>query len=109
VVSGRAAGHRWAGPGGCHRHHRSLKSRADQQATSLLTAVAIAALAAAIAALAAAIADLTLPANLAGHALATSGALQWAPVVVAVVASLTRGTLATQAARRCLGARAART
>jgi hypothetical protein len=75
-----------------------LRSRADQQATSTLTAVAIAALAAATA-------DLTLLAIIAGYALATPGA----PVVVAVVASLTRGTLAARTARRCLGARAALT
>lgn len=79
-----------------------LRSRADQQATLPLTAVAVTALAAATV-------DLTLLAIIAGHALTTSGAFRWAPVVVAVVASLTQGTLAAQAARRCLGTRAALT
>jgi hypothetical protein len=76
----------------------TLGSRADQQASSALTAVAVAALAAATA-------DLTLLAMLAGHALTAPGPLRW--VGVAVAASLTRGVLAGRAARRCLGVRAA--
>ena len=62
--------------------------------------------AAAVAGLAAVLADLTLLAILGDQALATPGPLVWAPVIVAVGASLTRITLAGRAARRCLVTRA---
>ena len=62
--------------------------------------------AAAVAGLAAVLADLTLLAILGNQALATPGSLVWAPVIVAVGASLTRITLAGRAARRCLATRA---
>jgi hypothetical protein len=63
--------------------------------------------AAAVAALAAVVADLTLLGILTGHTLTSPGSYDWAPVIVAVGASLTRVTLAGQAARRCLATRAA--
>ena len=62
--------------------------------------------AAAVAGLAAVVADLTLLAILGGQAFASPGSLVWAPVIVAVGASLTRITLAGRAARRCLATRA---
>jgi hypothetical protein len=62
--------------------------------------------AAAVAGLAAVLADLTLLAILGDQALATPGSLVWAPVIVAVGASLSRITLAGRAARRCLATRA---
>jgi len=63
--------------------------------------------AAAIAALAAVVADLTLLTIITGQALASPGPSTWAPVLLAAGASLTRGTLAGRALRRCLAARAA--
>jgi hypothetical protein len=65
--------------------------------------------AAAVAALAAVVADLTLLGIITGHALTSPGSYVWAPVIVAASASLTRGTLAGRAARRCLATRAALT
>jgi hypothetical protein len=62
--------------------------------------------AAATAGLAAVAADLTLVAIIAGHALTGPGSSMWAPVILAVGASLTRVTLAGWAARRCLATRA---
>jgi hypothetical protein len=62
--------------------------------------------AAAVAGLAAVLADLTLLAIIGGQALAGPGSYVWGPVVVAAGASLTRVTLAGQAARRCLATRA---
>jgi len=63
--------------------------------------------AAAIAALAAVVADLTLLAIISGQALTSPGSSTWAPVLLAVGASLTRVTLAGRALRRCLATRAA--
>jgi hypothetical protein len=63
----------------------------------------------AVAGLAAVVADLTLLGIITGQALTRPGAYVWAPVVVAVSASLTRVTLAGRAARRCLATRAALT
>jgi hypothetical protein len=71
--------------------------------------VRLAPTAAAVAGLAAVVADLTLLAIITGQALTTPAARAWAPVLVAVGASLTRGTLAGRAARRCLATRAALT
>ncbi|HTE67854.1 MAG TPA: permease prefix domain 1-containing protein [Actinomycetes bacterium] len=62
--------------------------------------------AAAVAALAAVLADLTLLGIITGQALTSPGSYVWAPVIVAVGASLTRITLAGRAARRCLATRA---
>jgi hypothetical protein len=62
--------------------------------------------AAAVAGLAAVVADLTLLAIITGQTLATTGSYVWAPVILAVGASLTRVPLAAQAARRCLSTRA---
>jgi hypothetical protein len=64
---------------------------------------------AAVAGLAAVVADLTLLAIISGHALTGPGSSTWAPVMLAVGASLTRITLAGRAARRCLATRAALT
>ena len=63
--------------------------------------------AAALAGLAAMLADLTLLAIIGAQTLVTPGSLMWAPVLVAVGASLTRLTLAGRATRRCLTIRAA--
>jgi hypothetical protein len=65
--------------------------------------------AAAVAALAAVVADLTLLGVITGQVLTSRGSYVWAPVVLAASASLTRVTLAGQAARRCLATRAALT
>ena len=65
--------------------------------------------AAAIAALAAVVADLTLLTIITGQALTSPGSSTWAPVLLAVGASLTRVTLAGRAIRRCLATRAALT
>jgi hypothetical protein len=65
--------------------------------------------AAAVAGLAAVLADLTLLVIVTGQALTAPAAWAWAPVLVAVGASLTRGTRAGRAARRCLATRAALT
>jgi hypothetical protein len=65
--------------------------------------------AAAVAALAAVVADLTLLGVITGQVLTSRGSYVWAPVIVAAGASLTRVTLAGQAARRCLATRAALT
>jgi Transcriptional regulator PadR-like family len=62
--------------------------------------------AAAVAGLAAVLADLTLLAIICGQALASPGSYVWAPIVLAVGASLTRVTLASRAARRLLVTRA---
>jgi hypothetical protein len=63
--------------------------------------------AAAVAAAAAVVADLTLVGIITGQVLGGPGSSEWAPVILAVGASLTRVTLASRAARRCLAARAA--
>jgi hypothetical protein len=63
--------------------------------------------AAAVAALAAVVADLTLLTVIGGQTLIGPGPSVWAPVLLAVGASLARGTLAGRALRRCLAARAA--
>jgi hypothetical protein len=63
--------------------------------------------AAAVAVLAAVAADLTLLTIITGQALTRPGLSSWAPVLLAVGASLTRVTLAARALRRCLAARAA--
>jgi hypothetical protein len=65
--------------------------------------------AAAVAGLAAMLADLTLLVIITGQALTTPAAWAWPPILVAVGANLTRGTLAGRAARRCLATRAALT
>jgi len=65
--------------------------------------------AAAIAALAAVVADLTLLTIITGQALTSPGSSTWAPVLLAVGASLTRVMLAGRAIRRCLATRAALT
>jgi hypothetical protein len=65
--------------------------------------------AAVVAGLAAALADLTLLVIVTSQALITPTAWAWTPVLVAIGASLTRGTLAGRAARRCLATRAALT
>jgi hypothetical protein len=63
--------------------------------------------AAAVAALAAVVADLTLLTIVGGQALTGPGLSMWAPVLLAVGASMARVTLAGRALRRCLAARAA--
>jgi hypothetical protein len=65
--------------------------------------------AAAVAGLAAAAADLTLLAIVTSQALTGPSWQEWAPVMLAAGASLTRLTLAGWAARRCLATRAALT
>jgi hypothetical protein len=62
--------------------------------------------AAAVAGLAAVVADLTLLAIIAGQALISPNWQVWAPVLLAVGASLTRAALAGWAAHRCLATRA---
>jgi hypothetical protein len=63
--------------------------------------------AAAVAALAAVVADLTLLTIIGGQTLIGPGPSVWAPVLLAVAASLARVPLAGRALRRCLAARAA--
>jgi hypothetical protein len=63
--------------------------------------------AAAVAALAAVVADLTLLGIVTGQVLTGQGSSAWAPVLLAVGASLTRVTLGSRALRRCLATRAA--
>jgi hypothetical protein len=63
--------------------------------------------AAAVAALAAVVADLALLTIIGGQTLTGPGLSVWAPVLLAVGASLARVTLACRALRRCLAARAA--
>jgi hypothetical protein len=63
--------------------------------------------AAAVAALAAVVADLTLLTIVGGQALTGPGPSMWAPVLLAVGASMARVTMAGRALRRCLAARAA--
>jgi hypothetical protein len=65
--------------------------------------------AAALAGLAAVAADLTLLAIITSQALTSPSWQEWAPVMLAAGASLTRLTLAGWAARRCLATRAALT
>jgi hypothetical protein len=61
---------------------------------------------AAVAGLAAVLADLTLLAIISGQTLTSPGSYTWAPVMLAVGASLTRVMLAGRAAHRCLAVRA---
>jgi hypothetical protein len=63
--------------------------------------------AAAVGALAAVVADLTLLTIIGSQALTGPAPSVWAPVLLAVAASLARGTLAGRALRRCLAVRAA--
>jgi hypothetical protein len=63
--------------------------------------------AAAVAALAAVVADLTLLTIIGGQTLIGPGPSVWAPVLLAVAASVARVPLAGRALRRCLAARAA--
>jgi hypothetical protein len=95
VIAGPALGLTVAATG---RLGRRLGSRASFPPTT-----------AAVAGLAAVVADLTLLAIIGGHALTSPGSSTWAPVMLAVGASLTRITLAGRAARRCLATRAALT
>jgi len=92
VVAGPALGFTVAATG-------RLSGRLGRRATVPPTAAAIAALATVVA-------DVTLLTIIGGQALTSPGSSTWAPVLLAVGASLTRVTLAGRALRRCLAARA---